>query len=225
MPNHHECRLNNVRANGEGGMEAALMPLTIHGMVKTLQAQLATSQENTRLVALANDLASVQAKKEQVKGLFLQGTLSQSDFADLLAKLTTKERDLVKEQSSLETKLARVTSSTLDGSIIIAAVNNGLKAETYRELIMATVKRIESHAKFVRVFVNGNSFDLPRLHKGNARLLPKVSVHLKEAGVTAESRVWLTYYGIAGKKRIVYKSPSLFVVFAPYGVNEKYRRE
>lgn len=163
--------LNSKFAYGLG-MNAALEPALVLGLLKKLNEQSNQKQIQEQIEAKTVELNNIQNKEKQLSNMFIEGLLSEDVLKSTLAQNKSRKDSLQQELIQLEQQTGEIDQDELR-SLTSKIFNRKLSEGEYSRLVHQTFKEIKVYPDKIEVETFWGSFTLPRKQIKSWKMLPK----------------------------------------------------
>lgn len=169
------CRVtiaqNTDHDNGLG-MNSALEPLMVMGLLKRLHEQNNAVKIKEQIEQKSIQLNNIQNKEKQLSNLFLEGLLSEDALKTALRENSSKKGVIEQEIIQLKEQTNEINEDELR-SLTSKVFNRKLTNEEYQSLINITIKEIKVFHNKIIIQTYFGDIELPRKRLNGWLKLPK----------------------------------------------------
>ena len=154
------------------GMNSAIEPLLVMGLLKKLNEQNNQVEISKKIEAKKVDLNNLTSKEKQLSNMFLEGLLSEDVLKDSLSKNKLLKQRLEAELIDLQNQSTEVDEDKLR-SMTSKIFNRKLLPEEYQNLVHQTIKEIKVFQDKLQIETYWGQVELPRKKLNGWLKLPR----------------------------------------------------
>ena len=167
---HNTIAQNTDHPNGLG-MNSALYPLMVLGLLKKLSQKNNQIEIKSQIEQKTVELNNLTSKEKQLSNMFLEGLLSEDALKTTLAENKAKKDSLQQELIELERQTGETDEDEIR-ALSSKVFNRKLTTEEYQTLIHNTVKQIIVYQDHIIVQTYFGNVELPRKRLNGWMKLP-----------------------------------------------------
>ena len=154
------------------GMNSAIEPLLVMGLLKKLNEQHNQVEIKDKIEAKKVDLNNLISKEKQLTDMFFDGVLSEDALKDRLTQNKLLKQKIQEELIELQNQTTEVDEKELR-AMTSKVFNRKLTTEEYTELVHQTLKEIKVFHNKIQIETYFGNIELPRKRLNGWLKLPK----------------------------------------------------
>ena len=154
------------------GMNAAIEPLLVMGLLKQLNEQRNAAEIKAQIEAKNVDLNNIQNKEKQLTNMFLEGVLSENVLKMALIENRDKKDALQKEIIDLENQTVEIDEDEIR-DLTNKVFNRKISDGEYSRLVHQTIKEIKVYPDKMKVETYWGEVTIPRRKIKSWMMMPR----------------------------------------------------